>query len=114
MKAPASEENTPLYEYTDMPCHMRDPFSVQELSQAELIDGFPHMNGAKVMKIPTRTYFSAYKYGTRLYDLQQDPQETHPIEDAAVVRRLEDAMVRMMKENEAPEEQYERIGLKTD
>ena len=114
MKAPASEENTPLYEYTDMPCHMRDPFSVQELSQAELIDGFPHMNGAKVMKIPTRTYFSAYKYGTRLYDLQQDPQETHPIEDAAVVRRLENAMVRMMKENEAPKEQYERIGLKTD
>ncbi len=111
MRAPVSEANKPLFEYTDMPCHLRDPFTLEELGQARLLDGFPHMRGAKVMQIPGKTNFSAYSYGSRLYDLQQDPQELHPIENEDVAERLKKAMVGMMQENEAPREQYERLGL---
>nr|WP_318683835.1 sulfatase [uncultured Acetatifactor sp.] len=111
MKAPVSEENTPLFEYTDMPCHMREPFTSEELSQAELLDGFPHMKGSKVMRIPAKTNFSAYRQGTLLYDLWKDPVQNMPFREEDTEKRLESAMVRMMKENEAPEEQYERVGL---
>ena len=46
-----------------------------------------------------------------LYDLKNDPQEDHPIADEEVVGRMRRQMVRLMMENDAPEEQYERMGL---
>ena len=48
---------------------------------------------------------------TELYDLEADPWEQHPIQDAAVEARLRETMVRLMIRNDAPVEQYERMGL---
>ena len=49
--------------------------------------------------------------GTRLYDLKMDPGQTAPIENPEIERRMIQNMVRLMKENDAPEEQFERMGL---
>ena len=48
-----------------------------------------------------------------LFDLENDPGELHPIEDEAVRQRMTEAMIRLMRENDAPDEQYERMGLRT-
>ena len=40
MRAPAQPDNQPLYNYTLMPTHMRDPFSVDEFADVELAEPF--------------------------------------------------------------------------
>ena len=47
----------------------------------------------------------------QLFDLKEDPGQNHPIKDKAVEERMKEAMIRLMRESEAPEEQYKRLGL---
>jgi hypothetical protein len=48
---------------------------------------------------------------TVLYDLVADPAQEQPISDPAVERRMIALLVRLMRENDAPPEQFERLGL---
>lgn len=109
MKAPASPSCGPLYEYTLMPSHMRGPFSLEELSQAQMVDGFPHMRGCRIMKMATAAAKSSYEQGDLLFDLKKDPKQTAPIRSEAVTKRLTASMKELMAANEAPREQYERL-----
>ena len=43
--------------------------------------------------------------------MQADPSQEHPIEDEAQKARLEGLMAALLKENDAPPEQFERLGL---
>ena len=51
--------------------------------------------------------------GTVLYDLKKDPYQMHPIQDKEKEAELQAAMITLMKENDAPGEQYERLGFNT-
>ena len=118
MRAPLTRENGPVYEYTLMPTHMRAMFSPEELKGTKLHPPFSFTKGVPVLQIesgdPQAKAFPFYRYGTRLYDLQNDPGELHPIEDEAVELRMIHRMVELMKENDAPREQYDRLGLPFD
>lgn len=46
---------------------------------------------------------------TVLYDLATDPGQTTPIDDAAVKKRLKEALFRMMAANDAPAEAIKRM-----
>ena len=109
MKAPATPESTPLYEYTLMPQHMNKEFSVEELKTAQMHPGFGFTKGCPVMRIDAGK--RNFKFGDLLYDLENDPQQLQPIEDEAVKARLTALLVKLMKENEAPAEQFVRLGL---
>lgn len=111
MHAPVNMDNKPLYDYTLMPCHMNKQFSPEELKDAELTGEFSFTKGAKIMKVPSKGVFNAYFYGTMLFDLENDPHQEHPVKDTAVQRRLLEQMRILMKENEAPKEQFERLGI---
>ena len=111
MRSCMTDENTPLNEYTLMPNHMRGPFTIEEMAKAEIIEGFPFMRGSRVMKIPAVVYNNPSRYGTLLFDLEKDPEEKDPIRNQEVELRLLKAMRDLMKENQAPDEQYERIGI---
>ena len=109
--------NMPLYNYTLMPAHMRCLFSVEELKTATMSEGFSFTKGAPVMRIcsqedTTGDISIKFGLGTHLYDLETDPTQNHPIQDPAVEQRMIQAMIRLMQENDAPEEQYVRLGLK--
>ena len=111
MRAPTAAENTPLYEYTLMPTHMRYRFGVEELQEIELAEPFSFTKGCRVMKIAGRSWASAHQFGTLLFDLTTDPDQTQPIQDAAVEERMTRLMVQLMQQNDAPAEQYKRLGL---
>lgn len=49
--------------------------------------------------------------GNLLFDLEQDPKQLQPLHDEAVESRMIEAMKQLMEENEAPAEQYVRLGL---
>jgi arylsulfatase A-like enzyme len=111
MRACQSLDNTPLYEYTLMPTHMRMLFQPQELQDIQLAEPFSFTKGCRTMKIASRPWLNPAAYGTLLFDLQNDPGQEHPIQDAVVEKRMMALMTQLMQANEAPVEQYQRLGL---
>jgi membrane-anchored protein YejM (alkaline phosphatase superfamily) len=110
MRAPIGG-NRPLYDYTLMPTHMRDMFSVREMQQVQLADPFSFTKGCRTMRIPAEGWFGDGPMQTRLYDIQMDPKQASPIQDPAIERMMTEHLVRLMRQCDAPAEQYERLGL---
>ena len=118
MHGHAKDENEPLFEDTLMPCHMRAMFTPEETATAEIHKGFSFTKGSNIMKIEVaediKQFNPWHRYGDKLYDLQTDPKELHPLDDKETTLKFINAMIGLMKENEAPAEQYIRLGLPND
>ncbi|WP_026508138.1 sulfatase [Butyrivibrio sp. MC2013] len=113
MRAPVNEDNQPLRDYTLMPMHMSSSYSPDEFKGAELCRDFSFTEGFPLMKLTPGTDDRAYRQGSRLYDLTTDPEELHPLEDEELEQKMTGLMIELMKANEAPKEQYIRVGLTT-
>lgn len=116
MRDPA-EGNKPLYNYTLIPTHMHCMFSVEELKHTELVPGFSFTKGVPLMKILAQEDTSGdiairFGQGTALYDLCRDPLQQNPVTEPETEARLIREMIRLMERNDAPEEQYLRLGLR--
>jgi hypothetical protein len=111
MKAPVSERNQPLYNYTLMPTHMMWFFSPRELKTMEKTPPFSFTK-----EIPLMRYEAAppavYQYGDLLFDLASDPCQEHPIQNnPSLLNDMREKLISLMRENDAPLEQYQRLGL---
>jgi arylsulfatase A-like enzyme len=115
MRAPVLQENKPLYEYTHMPTHMRHTFGVQQMRTMTVSEPLSFTKGCPVMRIDGHRTLSELREGrameTMLFDLEEDPTQDRPLQNAALESRMIDHLVRLMKQNEAPAEQLERLGL---
>ena len=111
MRAPASEENRPLYNYTLMPTHMRDFFRAEEFENAELAEPFSFSKGIRPLKLTSKRWHDVERFHTMLFDLERDPGQHEPIDDPAVEQRMIEHLTRLMIANDAPPEQFERLGL---
>ncbi|MBN2450636.1 MAG: sulfatase [Lentisphaeria bacterium] len=111
MRAPATPDNGPLYQYTMMPTHMRARFPVGQLQEVDIAGPFPFTRGCRLMRIPTKGPKTDQLEPTTLWDLEQDPGQERPVRDAHVEARMVDHMIRLMREHDAPEEQFLRLGL---
>jgi arylsulfatase A-like enzyme len=112
MRGHANPDNTPLYDYTLMPTHMRSRFAVNELKTAEMAPPFSFTKGCPVMKIKGRNRFGRiHDFNTMLFDLKDDPGQKKPIKDKKIETMMTDYMVDLMKKNDSPSEQFERLGL---
>lgn len=116
MRGPAKPGNTPLYNYTLMPTHMRQRFTADELKTAELVDPFSFTKDCPVLKIKSGGWYGIdfFEFGTLLFDLEKDPEQENPIDDKELEEMMKKHLVRLMKSNDAPVEQYERLGLTAD
>ena len=111
MRAPANPENQPLYEYTLMPTHIRSHFGLEELRTATLAGPFSFTKGLRVLRTEARPWIEAHPFGTLLFDLATDPAQEHPLDDPDLEGRMIDLLIRLMVANDAPPEQFERLGL---
>jgi hypothetical protein len=111
MRAPVNPENRPLFEYTLMPTHMRHTFETKELQDIGLAEPFAFAKGCRTMKIGGRAWTNPHTFGTMLFDLEKDPAQEHPFRDDAIEARLCRQMAELMRANDAPPEQFERLGL---
>ena len=113
-------KNQDLYQYTLMPAHMTKLFTVEELKSASLVPPFDFTKGVPLLRIAhkskadtkTHSYHFPEKMedtNTVLYDLETDPGQTTPLDDPAVIARLNEALFRMMAENDAPAEAVSRM-----
>ena len=119
MRCPMPDKEQELFNYVVEPTSYPGAITVEELKTAVLHEGFSFTKGCPMLRIkggygirtlgfPPR---SLMEYGTLLYDTETDPGQEHPLEDKATEERMLRNMVRTMKENDAPDEQYVRLGL---
>ena len=114
MRAPISPKNAPLFEYTLMPTEMRHTFDVSRLQSPELAEPFAFTKGCWTLRLPARPWLNAHSFGTMLFDLETDPNQESPIDDPAAEDRMTRLMLKLMRENDAPQEQYQRLGLQCE
>ena len=111
MRAPSKPENSPLFEYTLMPTHMRGRFTVEELQDIELVEPFEFTKGCRTMRLSARPWVDAHPFGTMLFDVEVDPGQESPLDDPAAEQKMIRDMIELMKANDSPPEQFERLGL---
>lgn len=113
MRAPLTKDYQGVFEYTLTPTHINQPFSVKELRGAILRDPFNFTKDCKVLKIQAteQPQPNAHRYLHRLFDLQTDPHQMHPIDDPTLELRYCHLLAALLQENDAPPELYTRYGL---
>lgn len=111
MRGPASTANEPLFEYTLMPMHRTMPFSLDRLREVALAGPFSFTKDCRVMRIKSESLFTMSQDETLLFDLATDPRQERPLQDRAIEAMMLARLVRLMRESDAPPEQFERLGL---
>ena len=76
-----------------------------------LVPPLSFTKGLPVLRVETSGSKSPAQYGTLLFDLAEDPNQEAPLDDPDIEQRMIDHMVRLMRECDAPDEQYTRIGI---
>jgi arylsulfatase A-like enzyme len=121
---PKNMKGQDLYQYTVMPTHMANMFSVDELSGAGLSAPFNFTKGVPLLRIPHKPRLDTEPHWfvfpeqveetvTVLYDLQEDPGQMQPITDPKIIDRLNREMFRLMRELDAPKETILRFQEST-
>lgn len=117
---PADLSKQEIYQYTLMPNHIFQPFSMEELSQASLAEPFQFTKGAKLLKVPVverSPFYTLHGPGalleseTRLYDLATDPGQEKSLQDSVLEERLVHLMAGLMAANQAPPEAFARLEI---
>ena len=116
MRAPC-EQNFPLYQYTLMPTNMAKMFTIKSFQTMTISKPFSFTKGCPVMKIDAsggkgKRFFDDSVYETLLFDTKNDSKQEEPIKDKKIEEMMMDHTIKLMKENDSPEEQFERLGLK--
>lgn len=117
MRGYAGQTNEPLFNYTLMPTHMRSRFHPDELKNMTLAQPLSFSKETPVLKIPVKTAHipqDKHTYSkTNLFDLQSDYAQHKPIDDKIIEQQMIDKLVKLLMENDAPSEQFQRLGLQS-
>lgn len=110
----------PLYQYTLMPAHIWAPFSRAELQDAEIVRDLPFARGWPVLRLPVSAdslWYGLHGPGafadarTVLYDLDADPNQDHPLDDAAAEAEMTRCLRNALITHGAPPELFVRLGF---
>lgn len=102
--------NQPLYEYTLMPTQMDDFYPPDKIRTMTRSEGFSFTRGMPVMRFEAQADVLPGDV-TELYDLRTDPLQQRPIREETDFEPFRRAVSRLMAENDAPPEQWRRLGL---
>ena len=98
------------FQYTLMPTHMRQFFSLDELKTATMHEPFSFTKDIPVMKInriqkKSDPGFKGYvDTKSALYDLQKDSGQLNPINDDKLINKYKNMMIDVIKKNDPPKE----------
>lgn len=123
-RAPANADNMPLYQYYAMPVtfmsYLGANLSEEEKGNEEILSvgrflpwtNMPvyRLNQGLLQKDKARDEVPEI-YENKLFDVSADPGQQNALSDEAVEERMINALIQTMREHDAPEEQYVRLGL---
>ena len=100
-----------VWTYTLDPAHMNGVYPIEALQKAEPVPPFAFSKGVPLMRYPTGVLRQVTdRWGDLLYDVESDPNQENPLDDPMQIERLTTMAKKLMKETDAPPEQYERLG----
>ncbi len=111
-----------LYEYTLLPMHMSEPFSLAELRTSSFHSGFDFTKSVPLLKIkalpdakrvPMNDGLGFEDCEWSLFDLEKDPTQHNPLREPEVERRLYAALADILKSHDTPAEAIDWYGLKS-
>ena len=118
---PESLTTDDLHEYTLMPTRMNSRFGIEDLQGAELAGPFSFTKGVPLLRLKSRSTKEGHPVETTglpyadmtsaLYDLQSDPGQTSPLDDAELEAQMLGHMRRLMQALDAPPESFTRFGV---
>ena len=109
-----------LNQYTLMPMHMKEMFSIEELQAATLMESMPFSRSTPVLQVPATPKSPFYNHQgpgvlhdtkSALFNIAADPQQLQPLSDAVLEARMRGKAIAQMKLQHAPQEYYRRLGL---
>lgn len=112
-KAPVKDIPDLNPDYTLMPMNMASMFTTKSLNGITLSTPFNFSKGCKLLRVvqKDRQYINNTIHDM-LFDLEKDPQQlVNLVDDYETKARLSNAMIQSLKDNDAPVEQYQRMGL---
>ena len=113
----ADRPGTALYDYTLLPLHQRARYDPSELQNLSLHAPFRFTKGCRVLQVAMpKDFYPCMSVAPEenqdlLFDLQEDPGQHHPLADPQIEQSMIDSMRSLMQQNDAPSEQYRRVGL---
>ena len=124
-RAAVTPENRPLYIYTAMPATSGKYYGTDSIDAGDYSKiGFGHLGYTDypVYRIPADIVHitasssgvgprSGYNAESLLFDLKEDYAQEHPIKNSKIEEKYIQGLKRCMRDNHAPEEQYERLGI---
>lgn len=113
MRSP-NPQNAPLYEYTLMPMRhggRRAFIENERLKTMQLCEPLSFSKGIKLLRIENSGNLPQVKYPSLLFDMQADPLQQNPLQNSEIEEKMCKLMVQLMKESNAPPEQYQRMDL---
>lgn len=113
MRSPLTKDYQSVFEYTLIPTHINQLFSVKELQGATLNEPFTFTKDCKVLKIQAtdQQQPNTHRYLHRLFDLKSDPNQMSPINDPVLELKYCHLLNQLLQENDAPKELFDRFGL---
>lgn len=125
LRAAKDESNRPLYVYASTPTTLRQYYGVGCIAPEDYGRiGFGHLSWTSYpvykfpadiidYKNPSQEYSkrSEHNQATCLYDLAQDYEQEHPLDDPALEAEYAAKLKAAMEAHDSPVEQFERLGL---
>jgi arylsulfatase A-like enzyme len=111
MRACVSPDNGPLFDYTLMPVRPVDRMDPADLQDLQLVQPFSFTKGCRVMRLPGKVRVNPHATGHLLFDTVADPAQECPLEDPDLEARMVLLLRRLLRDSDAPVDQYERLGL---
>ena len=111
----APKKDFPIRNYTLVSTQMRLRMDSAVFADMESRPPFSFTKGARLMSLPAhvKPMSTNLPHGeTALFDVVNDAKQTTLLNDPETAARLRNALVRLMRENDAPAELYECYGLK--
>ncbi|MCB9135113.1 MAG: sulfatase [Anaerolineales bacterium] len=108
LRAAHTPDNTPLFKYTWM---MHSAWDIDLDQKFEYVI-YPFSKGMPVPKIPVKTQPpNEFQRHDLLFNIKTDPMQEHPINDEALTKKMCEKLTALMRQANAPDEQFIRIGL---
>lgn len=114
MRSGKTDTNKPLYNYTLMPTHMHNFFAKDEIQSMSIHPPFKFTKECPVLQMDAtigNPRLSQKVNEDLLFDLEQDSEQYNPIINTIVQNDLVKNMKKLMRENDTPYEQFERMGM---
>ena len=119
MRSPMHGREGELYNYIQFLASYPNAIGAEEMQSITVHKGFSFTKGMPVLRMkggsgirtlgyPPKTLL---EYGNLLFDLKTDPKQLKPISNSDIENRMIHNMVKLMRNNDAPPEQFFRLGL---